>query len=509
MSTCPKNKTKSNVIYCAVIFLVTFGIYWNSLQGDFIWDDRGLILENTSYLENWKNVFSSFTKPFFGTTPFYRPLLLVSFILDYQLWGLNPFGFHFSNVLIHGLNGFMVYLLAFLLFKQRTFALIAGLLFATHPIQTEAVAWISGRNDVLLTFFSLLTIICWIQWRNSGGVKRVIAYVGFLLSYCCVLLTKESGIILPVLIMLVDYFFLKTLPHPLHARQKVYLPLILISVLYISVRINLLGAPDLQVRGFDTLQIVSGVIVTYAYYVKMLFFPVVQTASPSILPVSSFKNPELITSIALVGSLVVVTVSCWKRFRELSFIVLWFSVALLPVSGIISLPVPALEHRLYLGSVAFSMLIPLLFYRTLLPRTHESLARSRPVISLCILVALITFYLTKTVTRNTVWKDEHTFWLHTVQDSPSSVFAHNNLGIVYAREGQHNKAISIFKKALSLPRNQDPLRRTFANGTRWNVYNNLGKSYQALFEQQLSQEVMIQEETVNRGGLALEKPEGM
>jgi hypothetical protein len=506
MSTCPKNKTKSNVIYCAVIFLVTFGIYWNSLQGDFIWDDRGLILENTSYLESWKNVFSSFTQPFFGTTPFYRPLLLVSFILDYQLWGLNPFGFHFSNVLLHGLNGFMVYLLAFLLFKQRTFALSAGLLFATHPIQTEAVAWISGRNDVLLTFFSLLTIICWIQWRKLEGTKGVFAYVGFLLSYCCVLLTKESGIILPVLIMLVDYFSLNTFPHRLHARQKVYLPLILISVLYISVRMNLLGGADLQVRELDTRQIVSGVMVTYAYYVKMLLFPIVQTASPSILTVSSFKNPEFITSIVLVGSLAVVTVSCWKRFRELSFIVLWFFVALLPVSGIISLPVPALEHRLYLGSVAFSMLIPLLFYRTLLPRTHESFARSSPVFSLCILVALIMFYSTKTVTRNTVWKDERTFWLHTVQYSPSSVFAHNNLGIVYAREGQHNKAIRIFKKALSLPRNQDPSRRAFANGTRWNVYNNLGKSYYAMLEKQLNAEGKRKEATVNGEGMFIEQP---
>ena len=94
MTTCSKDNTKSPVIYCAVIFLVTFGIYWNSLQGDFIWDDRGLILDNTSYLGDWRNVFSSFTKPFFGTTPFYRPLLIVSFILDYQLWGLNAFGYH-------------------------------------------------------------------------------------------------------------------------------------------------------------------------------------------------------------------------------------------------------------------------------------------------------------------------------------------------------------------------------------------------------------------------------
>ena len=115
-------------------------------------------------------------------------------------------------------------------------------------------------------------------------------------------------------------------------------------------------------------------------------------------------------------------------------------------------------------------------------------------------------YSIKTVTRNTVWKDEHTFWLHTVQNSPSSVFAHNNLGIVYAREGQHNKAIPIFQKALSLPRNEDPLRREFANGTRWNVYNNLGKSYYAMLEKQLNTEGKRKEETVHGEGMFIEQP---
>ena len=222
MTTFTHDNTKGHTIYFAVILLVTLGIYWNSLQGNFIWDDRGLILENTSYLAEWKNLYSSFTRPFFGTTPFYRPLLLVSFILDYQLWGLNPFGFHLSNVLLHALNGCMVYLLAFLLYKRRIVAFTAGVLFTVHPIQTEAVAWISGRNDVLLTFFSLITIISFHTWRRSEGRKRVFSYIGFLLGYCCVLLTKESGIIVPVLVVLVDYFFRNTLPRSAGVFKKAY-----------------------------------------------------------------------------------------------------------------------------------------------------------------------------------------------------------------------------------------------------------------------------------------------
>ena len=493
-----KDTTKSHVIYCAVIFIVTFGIYWNSFQGDFIWDDRGLILDSTSYLEDWKNIFSSFTKPFFGTTPFYRPLLIVSFILDYQLWGLHSFGYHVTNVLLHALNACIVYLLAFSLFKLRTFSFITGLLFSTHPIQTEAVAWISGRNDVLLTFVSLITIICFLRWRRCRGKKQVFPYLGFLVGYCCVLLTKESGIILPLLIGLIEYCFQNNLPHQAGSSKKIYLPLILISALYICVRVNLLDSAHFEVVRSDIFLRITGAIITYAYYFKMLLFPVVQTASPSLLFLTSFKHPAFVNEFVIVGSLIVVIVACWKRFRELSFTILWIFIALLPVTGIIPLTVPALEHRLYLGSVCFSMVIPLLFYKIIVQNSHESFFRSRYMCSLFILVVLIMVYSSKTVMRNTIWQDEHTFWLKTVQDSPSSLSAHNNLGVFYAREGQHNKAIRIFEKALSLPKNEDYLRRAVTNGTRLKIYNNLGKSYRAVLEKQFSKEMKRQTENAHK-----------
>jgi len=509
MTAFAKDMRKSNIIYCAVIFLVTIGIYWNSLQGDFIWDDRGLILESTSYLRDWRNIFQSFTSPFFGATPFYRPLLLVSFIFDYQLWGLNPFGFHLNNVLLHALNACMVYLLAFLLFKRRILAFAVGLLFTTHPIQTEAVAWISGRNDVLLTFFALITIICFLKWRHSEGRKRVSAYTCFLLGYCCVLLTKESGIIVPVLIVLIDYFFRNTLPPTLGVNKKTYLPLMVISVLYMCVRMYLLGRSDFAIVGLDASQTLSGIILTYAYYFKLLLFPVFQSANPVIIPpVLSVKNPACITAFMLTALLVLITVSCWYRFWELSFIILWICVTLLPVSGIVPLAVPALEHRLYLGSVCFSMVIPLLLYKTVHSGAREPTLSNRSLCSVSILLALILVYSAKTVIRNTIWQDEQTFWLRTLRASPSSAFAHNNLGVIYARQGNYNKAISIFKKGLSLSPTEEFWDRGVTKDIRLKMYNNLGKSYRALFEKQLGQEVKREEKALPRGGNTGGKQEG-
>jgi hypothetical protein len=403
----------------------------------------------------------------------------------------------------------MVYLLAFLLFQQRVVAFTVGLLFTTHPIQTEAVAWISGRNDVLLTFFALITIICFLKWRHSEGIKRVFSYTGFLLAYCCVLLTKESGIIVPVLIVLIDYFFRNTLPRPLGVNKKTYLPLVAISVLYMSVRMFLLGRTDFALGALDTSQTLSVIVITYAYYFKVLLFPVFQSANPVIIPpVLSVTEPVFITACMLTALLVVVTVSCWNRFWELSFIILWICVTLLPVSGIVPLTVPALEHRLYLGSVCYSMVIPLVLYRSVLSGTKGFTFSSRSLCSVFILLALVLVYSAKTATRNTIWQDEKTFWVHTLQASPSSAFAYNNLGIVYARQGNHNKAISIFKKGLSLPVTEAFSDRAATKGIRIKIYNNLGESYRALFEKQLAQEVKREEKALPRRDNPLDKPEG-
>ena len=460
-----KLNTNNNLIVFSIIFLVTFAVYWNSLQGDFVWDDKGLILNNANYLNDWKNLFSVFTKPFFGKAPTYRPLLIVSFIFDYKLWNSHPFGFHYTNVLIHIMNAFMVYLLAFLLFKHRYLSLFSSLVFISHPIQTESVAWISGRNDVILTFFSLLTILFYIRWYDLMGVKRVLAFVGFLTAYGCALLTKESGIILLLLIILIDYFFQPAFPKRVGSKKKAYLSIILVSFLYIYLRMKILGNVGLGHIGEDFSSRLMGFFVIYAYYFKILLLPIHQTANPFIPYLSSIKDPVVISSFLFAGSVLLVIAICWKHFREMSFSILWVFISLLSVSGITPLTVPALEHRLYLGTVGFSFLLPLLVYRGSYLKTNGAFFKKAGTVMVSLLLTLIVIYSTKTVVRNTVWKNESHFWLKTVEASPLSVFAHSNLGLVYVEDGQYSQAIKEFRKALSL------------NPGAENVYANLGAVY--------------------------------
>jgi len=466
----------SHVLACALIVLVTVGIYCNSLQGDFIWDDRGLITNNAEYLNDWKNLFAVFVKPFFGQTPYYRPLLTGSFIIDYQLWELNPFGYHYTNVLFHTANALLVYLFIYILFKHTYLALFTSLLFASHPVQTEAVAWISGRNDVLLTFFSLLTLILHLCWHEYKGLRRVLAYSVYLAAYACTLLTKESGLILPVLAILVDCFFTEGR----RIQAKSYVGLLLISILYFFSRMRILDDIGLNLGGKDLFHTLIGVVVTYAYYFKMLLFPLSQTAVPSLTVSSTGNEFVLISSIFLIVFLLTPAVLCLKKFREVSFVIIWVFISLFPVCGIVPLSVPALEHRLYLACVCFSMLIPISVCKLQQLQSQTcQLAKIRKVL-LCIIPVIVVVYSAKTIARNTIWHNEGFFWLYSVHDSPRSALARNNLGIVYSTEGAHEKAIREFKTALTFYDEKNLLTHGPKNSHHAKIYNNLGRSYYQL-----------------------------
>jgi tetratricopeptide (TPR) repeat protein len=177
---------------------------------------------------------------------------------------------------------------------------------------------------------------------------------------------------------------------------------------------------------------------------------------------------------------IVFAIIYWKRLKEVSFAVFWVLLSLIPVCGMFPLSVPALEHRLYLGTVCFCLLLSVVLYR--LPY-HQIIAHKtyslRTLVSLVLPVALV-LYAAKTMARNEVWEQELPFWVRTVQDSPGSSVAHNNLGVVYGRAGKNHMAIQAFRKALALQEGADPVANRQNNVQRGKIFNNLGQSYYQL-----------------------------
>ena len=153
------------VVVCAALFANTFG-------NPFIWDEQGLVIDN-NYIKSLKHIPFLFSPGYWnnhstGTKGQYRPLRTLTFSLDYSLWGLNPKGYHLTNLLIHTLNVILIYFLILLLpGSNRGLSFLCALFFAAHPIHTESITWIKNRSDLLSLFFFILSFHLFIRYTQN------------------------------------------------------------------------------------------------------------------------------------------------------------------------------------------------------------------------------------------------------------------------------------------------------------------------------------------------------
>ncbi|MBK7157702.1 MAG: hypothetical protein IPH77_03885 [Ignavibacteria bacterium] len=163
---------KSVYSYLAII-LITFLVYYNSLSNEFVFDDESVIQNNQS-ITSTDNIPKFFTAEdgfhkVIGR--YYRPIVSSSYAIDFSIWGLNPYGFHLTNIIIHILSCLLLYKILSMLFwryKYRNlFALFSTLIFAVHPVHTEAVSWISGRTDSMVTMFFFASFLFYIEYTKE------------------------------------------------------------------------------------------------------------------------------------------------------------------------------------------------------------------------------------------------------------------------------------------------------------------------------------------------------
>jgi hypothetical protein len=197
---------RKNLIVYLAMTVVTFAVFWQVNQYDFInFDDHIYVTQNS-------HVQSGITKDGFRwafvtkDTGLWHPLVWLSFMADYQLFGLNAGGYHLTNLILHIVST----LLLLWLFNRMTGAVwrsafVAGL-FALHPLHVESVAWIAERKDVLSAFFWMLTLCLYVYYTERPIIRR---YLLVFLSFICALMSKPMVVTLPVIMILLDYWPLK------------------------------------------------------------------------------------------------------------------------------------------------------------------------------------------------------------------------------------------------------------------------------------------------------------
>src|SRR3989304_975028 len=458
--------------------------YLNTLNNTFVYDDVFTITDNY-FIRDWENFPAFFTDDYFKYSGevTYRPVVTFSYFIDYFLWHLNPAGFHLTNILLHVVNVVLVYLLVSAVSRSRTASFLTSILFALHPILTEAVNGISYREDLLTTTFFLSSILLFIQSaiRNPQSKIRNYLYPLSLFSYLLALCSKEVAITLPLIIFLLDRIKKNTI--------KYYLGFILVSGFYLFLRFAWFHNPvEKQLTYPDNSFLVSILTMPkiFCSYVKLLFFPMHFNAEYIIGHTKTPFAATFILSIIFLSVIGVITYRFYDYSKRLFFFMLWFFVILAPMMNIIPIANIMAERYLYLPSVGFCAILAYItigiwrYVCTFISWEDGKVGRweggnlnvSTPrfnqlllVFVTCLILIPAVPYSVFTIKRNKIWKDPFTFWSKTVEDSPDSSRAHNNLGMIYHQQDKTDLAIREFQASIAIE--PDP-----------EYHHNLGMAYQ-------------------------------
>ena len=195
--------------YILFIILIILLIYSNSFSNEFVWDDEFLIIKNPA-ITSWNYAWIHFALDLYHSfSNYYRPIQMISYMMDFSVWRLNPFGYHLTNVFLHICVSLSLFILLQLMTGDKRIAFIGTLFYALHPAHTAAVTYIAGRADSLTALFSLLSLILFHRHfkaqRNNTALRL---YIGSLGLFLLAILSKEISIIFPVIILFYRLFFI-------------------------------------------------------------------------------------------------------------------------------------------------------------------------------------------------------------------------------------------------------------------------------------------------------------
>tara|TARA_B100000959_G_C14980373_1_gene623211 strand:+ start:435 stop:2549 length:2115 start_codon:yes stop_codon:yes gene_type:complete len=496
---------KRNAYSFAVIILISFLSYFNTFENSFHFDDYNYILNNEAFKEHLNHTFT------IGSTLsnlHNRSVVMHSLYLNYSAGGFNVFGFHVVNLTVHTLSCLLIFILLkeTLLncyfskkgFKSDTginIPLLSSLLFAVHPINTQAVTYISNRSTLFATFFYLLSFIFFIRSVRSISISSAFSFI--FLSAICLLMGFGSKLIIitfPALFIIFYLFFLsqkssvskKDLLNKLRSSIGfcvIASPLILvvfskkINYQWLSIINSELLSPLLATLSMAiavTKDYISSFVylltefkVIISYYLKIIFFPFNQSIDPDFFIAQTLTDISVLFSLFLIISLLIIGLIFYKKNPLITFGIFWFYITLLPTSSIIPLLDPVAEHRVYLPFIGIAIIISVFlnnFYKKNKKKT-TGLATS-----LIFIIAPIVILSSLTIQRNFVWKDEVSLWSDAAEKSPLKPRPFNNLGEAYEKIADYQKAIHFLKKAVSLAPDFD-----YAHNNLGTVYGKLNQ----------------------------------
>lgn len=414
---------RRDLLLIFLLIAATSLVYWKCLENDFLvnWDDNFYIRRNpflTFSIENVRHVFTSFYEVK------YCPLQMISYMADFALWGMNPAGFHATNLIIHSMNVVFFYILLVRLTGLRRGAFIAGLIFAVHPVQVETVAWVSQRNNLLAMFFFLASFLYYHEYREKNKQTRLnYTVAGFLILLA--MLSKPIAVFIPVVLLTYDVWFRQD--RTISKSITINAPFFALAAIFSWIGYIANGSEGERIGniGGSAFMTFLNYLPAFSKYLILLLCP---------LNLNVIYNGPIKTSIdmqtVLSAAIILLFAAGWylvhRRRKDLSFWLSLFVVPLLPVSGIIPQASFMNDRYLYFPITGFAGFIAFgLWSESFLSSEYKM---RRPIDVAGVFLILCLGFLSNK--RVAVWHDSVTLWSESLKTAPEGTWYNFNSNFI-------------------------------------------------------------------------------
>jgi tetratricopeptide (TPR) repeat protein len=445
-----KNKTLLSFLLIAAF---AFVVYISVLGYGFVRDDLEQIVENT-WMRSPANIPQIFSSQMWGFNPafksnYYRPFIHLIYMAVYFLFGAAPWGFHLANLLFHSLMSGLVFLTARELMKEThppsIAPVLAGLLFAAHPIHTEPVAWASAISELSFSFFFLLSFYLYIKSEEKDSGKGL--YAWSVLSFAFSVLCKETGMLLPFVLIVYEYALKKKF------QLRKYMPHFGALLVYLTARtLALRGVmpvkQDGRILALGPFEYLINAFYLFIKYIEKLLLPINLNGYSTDF-ISSLSEPRGFISLALAALFLILSFIAYKKEKKVFFALAFLSMTLLPALYIRALYGTTFAERyLYLPSFGFVLLFAFSFKWAVKEKSRKALYAG--------LLIIIGLYSWGTIQRLPVWKDNVSYWTDSVAKNPESDYLHTVLGFALMNENRLDEAQGELNAAIGIdPENPD------------------------------------------------------
>lgn len=435
-------------IQCLVVTAVAVLLYINTLPNSLVWDDR-------DFIKDWSATrsLSNIPKFFQGESPGphkskYRPLRGVILSFDYYFFKTNPVGYHIQAIIIHSIASILVLLIIRQILESKIIALTAAILFAAHPIHTEAITFITSSIDIVGIDLALGSIYIYLLYSKEVKVgKRLALLLVSLILATLGFFSNEIALIVPLLIIIYHFCFPDNI---LSLKQKSFGLTIffLVISIYVFIRLSILNLPASSgyfLNSFSKSLLIMPVV--FFKYLSLLIVPIYLNVNHRItegviafhqsehqataIPNIAIKNPEILYPGLGIILLFLLFFLIRKHFSYIAFCIGWIFVSFLPVANLIPIPSLLEERYFYLASFGFCLLLAIFLGR---------IYKLNSLLALVMFLVLVVFYSKTTIARNLEWRSELSLWDSSAKLTPESITAHANLAGVYITDNNLHKA---------------------------------------------------------------------